>query len=42
VNQGRRITPVAEEQGSRDARKKKGDELIQGLFCNFREKQGLN
>jgi hypothetical protein len=30
------------EQESRDARKKKGDELIQGLFCNFREKQGLN
>jgi hypothetical protein len=45
--QGRRITPAAEEQGRQSRRKQRcqegeGDELNQGLFCKFREKQGLN
>jgi hypothetical protein len=45
VNQGRRITPVAEEQGRQsrggaERREEEGDELICGLICNFRERQG--
>jgi hypothetical protein len=44
-DQGQRITPAAEEpgeaeQGEQRRLRKKGDELICGLICKFRERQG--
>jgi hypothetical protein len=47
VSQSGALLRRQRHQGSRagegrGARREKGDELNQGLFCNFREKQGLD